>query len=45
MKAITELKNQVAEISIDMTEKILRKELDNSDKHKKLVSTILKDIN
>ncbi len=45
MKAITELKNQVAEISIEMTEKILRKELDDSEKHKELVSTILKDIN
>jgi len=45
MKAITELKNQVAEISIEMTEKILRKELDDSESHKKLVSTILKDIN
>ena len=45
MKAITELKNQVAEISIEMTEKILRKELDDSESHKKLFSTILKDIN
>tara|TARA_B100001029_G_C14897051_1_gene358735 strand:- start:324 stop:761 length:438 start_codon:yes stop_codon:yes gene_type:complete len=42
MKAITELKNNVAKISIEMTEKILKKELINKESHKEFISTSLK---
>jgi len=41
MKAITELKNQVAELSIEMTEKILKSELSDAVKQKELVSSAL----
>lgn len=42
MKAITELKNNVAKISIEMTEKILRKELTDIESHKEFISRSLK---
>ena len=42
MQAITELKNNVAKISIEMTEKILRKELINKESHKEFISKSLK---
>ena len=42
MKAITELKNQVAEISIDIAEKILKSELSDKNKQKELISEALK---
>ena len=42
MKAITELKNQVAELSIEMSEKILKDELSDTKKQKELVSAALK---
>ena len=42
MQAITELKNNVAKISIEMTEKILKKELINKESHKEFISTSLK---
>ena len=42
MKAITELKNQVAEISIDIAEKILKSELSDKKKQKELISEALK---
>lgn len=42
MKAITELKNNVAKISIEMTEKILRKELTDPERHKEFISRSLK---
>ncbi len=42
MQAITELKNNVAKISIEMTEKILKKELINKESHKDFISTSLK---
>ena len=42
MKAITELKNQVAEISIDIAEKILKSELTDKNKQKELISEALK---
>ena len=41
MKAITELKNQVAELSIEMTEKILKSELSDLQKQRELVSSAL----
>jgi F-type H+-transporting ATPase subunit b len=42
MKAITELKNQVAEMSIDIAEKILKSELTDKNKQKELISEALK---
>lgn len=43
MAAITELKNQVAEMSIQIAEKILRDELSSQDKQSALVQDQLKD--
>ena len=43
MKAITELKNHVADLSIEMAEKILRSELSDVAKQKELVKKALKD--
>lgn len=45
MAAVTELKNQVASLSIDIAEKILKAELSSDEKQKTLVTTLLKDIN
>ena len=45
MAALTELKNQVAGLSIDIAEKILRNELDKEDKQKKLIDNLLDDLN
>lgn len=44
MAAITELKNQVAAMSIEIAEKIIRSELANDEKQKTLVTTLLKDV-
>lgn len=43
--AITELKNQVATLSIDIAQKILKSELSGDEKQKALVSTLMKDVN
>ena len=43
MKAITELKNTVADLSIDMATMVLKSELKNVDKQKQLVSKALKE--
>lgn len=43
--AINELKNQVAAMSIEIAEKILRHELSNDDKQKSLMDGLMKDIN
>jgi len=45
MAAITELKNQVAVLSIEIAEKILKSELSSDEKQKSLVNTLLKDVN
>ena len=47
MKAITELKNQVAELSIEIAEKIIKSELQDVNKQKELVKTAIanKDLN
>lgn len=45
MAAITELKNQVAVLSIDIAEKILKAELSSDEKQKTLVKNLLQDIN
>ena len=44
MAAITELKNQVAKMSIEIAEKILRHELSHDEKQKALVENLLRDI-
>ena len=41
MKAITELKNQVANLSIEIAEKILKSELQDLNKQKELVTTAI----
>ena len=45
MAAITELKNQVATLSIEIAEKILKEELSSTDKQKQLVKALLDDVN
>jgi F-type H+-transporting ATPase subunit b len=44
LAAIAELKNQVATMSIDIAEKILRHELSKDDKQKALMESLLKDV-
>lgn len=44
MAAITELKNQVATLSIEIAEKVIRQQLSNDDKQKALVQEMLKDV-
>ena len=43
LAAITELKNQVAGLSIDIAEKVLKSELKDADKQKELVNNALKE--
>jgi len=43
--AVSELKNQVATLSIEIAEKILRSELSSDDKQKALVNNLMKDVN
>jgi len=43
--AVAELKNQVAILSIEIAEKILKSELSNDEKQKSLVNTLMKDVN
>ncbi len=45
MAAITELKNQVAVLSIEIAEKILKSELSSDEKQKSLVNNLLQDVN
>ena len=45
MAAITELKNQVATLSIEIAEKILRNELSKDEKQKQLVDGLVNEIN
>ena len=42
--AVTELKNQVALLSIEIAEKILKQNLSGDEKQKELVNTLMKDI-
>jgi F-type H+-transporting ATPase subunit b len=44
MAAIADLKNQVAVLSIDIAEKILKAELSSADKQKALIDNVVKDI-
>ena len=41
--ALHELKNQVAQISLDIAEKVIESELDSKDKQSKLVNQLIKD--
>ena len=43
MAAISDLKNQVATLSVEIAEKILKSELDSAEKQRKLVSDYLKE--
>ena len=43
MSAITELKNQVAMLSVEIAEKILKRELSDENKQKNLIGDLLKD--
>jgi F-type H+-transporting ATPase subunit b len=43
--AVTELKNQVATLSIEIAEKILKSELTSDEKQKTLVNNLMKDVN
>ncbi len=45
MAAITELKNQVAELSIEIAEKILKEELSKEEKQKAMLENFVKEIN
>lgn len=45
MAAITELKNQVAILSVEIAEKILKTELSSDDKQKAIIDNVVKDIN
>jgi F-type H+-transporting ATPase subunit b len=45
MSALTDLKNQVALLSIDIAEKVLEQDLEVSDKQKKLINNLLDEIN
>ena len=44
LAALSELKNQVAAMSIDIAEKILRHELSNDDKQRTLMDNLIRDI-
>ena len=44
LAAITELKNQVAVLSIEIAEKILKNELSSDDKQKAMIDNVVKDI-
>jgi F-type H+-transporting ATPase subunit b len=45
LAAITEIQNQVANLSVDIAEKILRHELNSDEKQKALMASYLKDVN
>ncbi len=44
LAAITDLKNQVADLSIDIAEKVLKEQLSNKDKQEKLVESMLNEV-
>jgi F-type H+-transporting ATPase subunit b len=44
MAALHEMKNQLAHLSIEIAEKIIREELSAKDKHKNLIDKMLKEI-
>lgn len=44
MAAITEMKNELATLSIEIAEKILKDELSGTDKQKRLIDKLIKDV-
>ena len=44
MAAMHEMKNQLAKLSIEIAEKIIREELTTRDKHKSLIEKMLKEV-
>lgn len=44
-QAITELKNQAGMLALDVTERLLKRELSDRDSQKKLVDSLLQDLN
>lgn len=44
MKAMTEIKNEIAQLSIEIAEKVLKQELSNKEEQEKLVHQWMKDI-
>jgi F-type H+-transporting ATPase subunit b len=44
MAAITEMKNELAKLSIEIAEKLLREELSDINKHKELIGRLLKEV-
>jgi F-type H+-transporting ATPase subunit b len=44
MAALTDLKNQIAQISIEIAEKVLSHELSKTDEQKKLIKTLVDEI-
>lgn len=42
--AMTEIKNLVATLSVDIAEKIIRQTLENNDKQKELIQSLLNDV-
>lgn len=45
MKAMTDIKNEIANLSIDIAEKLIRKELSDKDKQEQLIEDWMKEIN
>ena len=45
MKAMTDIKNEIANLSIDIAEKLIRKELSDKDKQEQLIEEWMKEIN
>ena len=45
MAAVTEIKNQVATLSIEIAEKIVKEKLSTDEKQKTLVDGLVKEIN
>jgi F-type H+-transporting ATPase subunit b len=44
MAAMTEVKNQVAQLAVEMSERILRAELGDAKAHKAMVDRALEDV-
>lgn len=44
LAALTDVKNQVAQLSLDISEKLLRRKLEDKDSQKALVNDFLKDV-
>ncbi len=45
MAAITDLKNQLAQLSVEIAEKVLEKELEHKEKQKQLIDSLLDNVN